>query len=65
MSFDSLAKKWFYPEKIDWKTRILQHHKNTDGLMVILNIIYIPFRIKNKVLKVYKKIMSMTKKTCI
>ena len=65
MSFDSLAKKWFYPEKIDWKTRILQHHKNTDGLMVILNIIYIPIRIKNKVLKVYKKIMSMTKKTCI
>ncbi len=40
MSFESLSEKYFYPEKIDWRTNVLQHHKNTDFLVNFLKILY-------------------------
>lgn len=56
MSFGELTKKYFYPEKVNWMTKILQHHKNTDSLIKLLNILNLPSRIKNKLFKIFKKV---------
>jgi exopolysaccharide biosynthesis predicted pyruvyltransferase EpsI/coenzyme F420-reducing hydrogenase beta subunit len=62
LSFDEIVRKYFYPENVDWKTKILQHHKNSDCLVTILNVLYFPIRVKNKAIKVSLKAMKIFKK---
>lgn len=55
MSFKELVENYFYPQEVDWKTNILQHHKNTDILVSFLKILYLPFSIKDKALKLIRR----------
>lgn len=62
MTFGDLTEKYFFPENVDWRTKVLEHRKNTDSLVIILSVLYLPLRIINKALRVFNKAMSIIKK---
>lgn len=51
VSFDKIVEKYMFPERVTFDKYLRQHCKNTDLLLFIAKVIYLPIRIKNKLIK--------------